>query len=252
VSERSVIHQRTVYKLLDYIGDIGGFHDALLLLIEFVMAYYSPTFFTSSAIKTFFQIDRYLPSSSSHFLNRRYVNPHHSKNEANDKLQQLRKALIAKLTKSRNRDNNLPDLQRETQVDKTDLMTLIKMIAKRSKYKLGGFSTLIGQHFACFKRFYKTKTLKQQVAFEKGASRVEEVLEIKSLLETQADLKIIKQVLFTRHQQHLIQMQRNRVISLESSSSDSDSGGLQDEFWNDRQEKKVSLRKHLRKFKRMQ
>ena len=54
VSERSVIHQRTVYKLLDFVGDIGGFHDALLLLIELAMAYYTPTFFTSSAIKTFF------------------------------------------------------------------------------------------------------------------------------------------------------------------------------------------------------
>jgi len=111
------------------------------------------------------------------------------------------------------------------------------MIAKRSKYKLNGFSTLIGQHFACLKRFYRTKSLKQQAAYEKGASRVEEALDIKSLIATQADLKIIKQVLFTQHQQHLIALQRNRVITLDSSSDSEGSQelNLMNDFANDRE-----------------
>ena len=80
------------------------------------------------------------------------------------------------------------------------------MISKRSKLKLSGFTTFIGHHFACLKRFYPTKSLKHQVALRKGAERLEDALDIKQLIETQADLKIIKNVLFTKHQKRLMKM----------------------------------------------
>ena len=206
-------------------GDIGGFHDCLLLIIEFAMAFYTPTIFISSLIKTFFQVDRFLPTSSNNFRNRLYVNANRRSNQAHDKLQVLRKQLIAKLMKQK--DDT--ELHQDIMISQADLITMLKMTSKRTKFKLNGFTTLVGHYFSCLKRLYSTKSLKQQMAFEKGASRVEEVLDLKQLIATQTDLKIIKKVLFSKQQRRLIDLQRSRVITLDSSTIDTASSPTHDE-----------------------
>jgi hypothetical protein len=42
---------------MDLIGEVGGFNDALFLIFEFVMSYYTPTLFIQSLVKSMFQID---------------------------------------------------------------------------------------------------------------------------------------------------------------------------------------------------
>jgi len=42
-----------VYSLLDTIGDIGGFADAIKYLLTFFMSFYSPALLNRSLVKTF-------------------------------------------------------------------------------------------------------------------------------------------------------------------------------------------------------
>lgn len=98
VSEKSNTTERHVYKLLEFIGDIGGFNDALVLVLEFFMAFYSPPFFAASLVKSLFLVDRFLPSTDPNFFNRLYVSANYRRAKAKtDKLDKLRKHLIAKL-----------------------------------------------------------------------------------------------------------------------------------------------------------
>ena len=45
MSGRQVLWSRKVYQLLDMIGDIGGFNDALVMIFESFMGYYAPVLF---------------------------------------------------------------------------------------------------------------------------------------------------------------------------------------------------------------
>ena len=48
-------HQRTVYSLLDMIGDIGGLHDGLRVILAVVMSMVGGTQFLSDMSSTFFR-----------------------------------------------------------------------------------------------------------------------------------------------------------------------------------------------------
>ena len=52
-SPRKFTHERTVYSLLDTIGDIGGFADAIKYMLTFIMSFYSPALLNRSLVKTF-------------------------------------------------------------------------------------------------------------------------------------------------------------------------------------------------------
>ena len=67
------------------------------------------------------------------------------------------------------------------------------------------------------------------MAFEKGAARVEDVLDLKQLIATQTDMQVIKKVLFSKQQRRLIDLQRSRVITLDSSTNDTASSPTHDE-----------------------
>jgi hypothetical protein len=45
------------------LGDIGGFNDALFLIFEFLMGYYTPVLFMQSLIKSLYKIDMFVPES---------------------------------------------------------------------------------------------------------------------------------------------------------------------------------------------
>ena len=42
------------------LGDIGGFHDALFVIFETFMGYYTPVLFMQSLIKSLFKIDLFV------------------------------------------------------------------------------------------------------------------------------------------------------------------------------------------------
>jgi hypothetical protein len=49
--------ERRVYQLLDFVGDIGGFFDAIKIIVEFVLSFYTGQFFMVSFVKNLFKID---------------------------------------------------------------------------------------------------------------------------------------------------------------------------------------------------
>ena len=45
ISSKQIKRTRKVYQLLDMLGDIGGFFDAVFMIFELLMSYYAPGLF---------------------------------------------------------------------------------------------------------------------------------------------------------------------------------------------------------------
>jgi len=63
LSARHITYERTSYQLLDMIGEVGGFNDAIMLIIEFAMSFYVPGLFVASFVKSVFLLDQLEGSS---------------------------------------------------------------------------------------------------------------------------------------------------------------------------------------------
>ena len=63
LSSKQIKKTRKVYQLLDMIGDIGGFSDAIFMIFEFLMGSYAPGLFMSSLIKSLYRVDLFTPRS---------------------------------------------------------------------------------------------------------------------------------------------------------------------------------------------
>ena len=59
LSNKSVMHKRQIVTLLDLLGNIGGFNDAIWLLVSFFMGTYSSLMFMRSVTES-------TPISSAH------------------------------------------------------------------------------------------------------------------------------------------------------------------------------------------
>ena len=57
LSSNAVSHERRVYALLDMVGDLGGFNDAIVILFSLLLGNYSPNLFFKSVIKAVFRVD---------------------------------------------------------------------------------------------------------------------------------------------------------------------------------------------------
>lgn len=68
LSSKSVSHERKVYALLDMIGDLGGFSDAIVISFSLLLGNYSPNLFFKSVIKAVFRVDTddYEPQNKRH------------------------------------------------------------------------------------------------------------------------------------------------------------------------------------------
>ena len=105
---------------------------------------------------------------------------------------------------------------------KTDLIDLFWMIISRRRVEIGTLSTLIGSKFFCFRNFYRRQSIKSQKAVLEGQSRLESTLEVVELMKLQQDVKILKNVLLTKHQQKLMALQRLRTITFNDTSDNND------------------------------
>ena len=47
------------------LGDIGGFHEALIMIFESFVGYYAPVLFMQSLIKSMYKIDLLTPNSDN-------------------------------------------------------------------------------------------------------------------------------------------------------------------------------------------
>jgi len=57
LSSNAVSHERRVYALLDMVGDLGGFNDAIVIFFSLLLGNYSPNLFFKSVIKAVFRVD---------------------------------------------------------------------------------------------------------------------------------------------------------------------------------------------------
>lgn len=55
-SSNTISYERRVYAMLDMIGDIGGFYDAMVLAFSLIMSNYSPNLFLASVISSIFRV----------------------------------------------------------------------------------------------------------------------------------------------------------------------------------------------------
>ena len=85
--------------MLDFIGDVGGFNDAISLMIEFIMSNYTGNLLLASLIKSFFKVDLFAPSSDPKYKKGIYKGVTNRHNFIDDMIEPLKKRLIETLQK---------------------------------------------------------------------------------------------------------------------------------------------------------
>ena len=69
-----------------------------------------------------------------------------------------------------------------------DFINLAQLVLRRKRLRLSYFSVLVGRHFACFRNFFRTETLKHLRAFAKGSEKVEKSIDVRKFVSMQTDI----------------------------------------------------------------
>ena len=164
------------------LGDIGGFHDALIMIFESFMGYYAPVLFMQSLIKSLFKIDLFTPKSDKKKRQGHYNKVFTSKSaDIQKKYNQTEDAIGKLVTKLARKPPSL--FKRTVSLAETDLVNLIDLVTMRKSLKGSTLSAFLFQNFACLHNFFQPESLKNHLGFKKGAERVEQCFEVSNLVK---------------------------------------------------------------------
>ena len=189
ISNDMLVMERKRYNMWDALGDIGGFHDGLVLFIHFFfMGRYSSAMFDHSIV----QGAKYRRGPGG---------PQRAKREK----------LVKKL-----RDSKGP-----FRIGRDTIQVFGSTIQSIREIKVGICKCLLQYPVSCL------RSREQRLAEEKALDRFSTHLDIQSMIDSDLIVKHVFQFLFTKSQRMLLAYQKERFIEVGSSTDDSESDELQ-------------------------
>ena len=210
LSFNSFSHERHVYALLDMVGDIGGLTDATVLIFSALMGSYSPNLLGRSIIEAVFRVDTqsYEPQNERRKRRRRQSNANRSPES------QLKQALKTSAQPQRTTVPLVGD----------NFTAILNKLKRLKKLKISWWTALFVNKCNCLRRILRSEIKRKEKLFEKGMTRIESALDIRSLLRMQVENRIIIQRLFSARQRMALRLQRVQALHLEEMSPDEESG----------------------------